>query len=43
MLSLKQAAMAVLFSTTNSGDLERLIDDGALFDWTIIEEAAKAT
>ncbi|MBI5128853.1 MAG: hypothetical protein HZA66_05380 [Rhodopseudomonas palustris] len=33
----------VLFSTTNSGDLARLIDDGALFDWTIIEEAAKAT
>ncbi|PPQ19406.1 hypothetical protein CV770_10385 [Bradyrhizobium sp. AC87j1] len=33
----------VLFSTTNSGDLERLIDDGALFDWTIVEEAAKAT
>lgn len=33
----------VLFSTANSGDLERLIDDGALFDWTIVEEAAKAT
>lgn len=33
----------VLFSTTNSGDLARLIDDGALFDWTIVEEAAKAT
>jgi len=33
----------VLFSTTNSGHLERLIDDGALFDWTIVEEAAKAT
>lgn len=33
----------VLFSTTNSGDLERLIEDGAQFDWTIVEEAAKAT
>jgi hypothetical protein len=33
----------VLFSTTNSGDLERLIEDRAQFDWTIIEEAAKAT
>lgn len=33
----------VLFSTTNSGDLARLIDDGAQFDWTIVEEAAKAT
>jgi hypothetical protein len=33
----------ILFSTTNSGDLARLIDDGALFDWTIVEEAAKAT
>lgn len=33
----------VLFSTTNSGDLARLIEDGAQFDWTIVEEAAKAT
>jgi superfamily I DNA and/or RNA helicase len=33
----------ILFSTTNSGDLERLIEDGAQFDWTIVEEAAKAT
>src|SRR5271169_4283579 len=30
-------------STTNSGDLERLIEDRAQFDWTIVEEAAKAT
>ena len=36
-------AANILFSTTNSGDLERLIDDGAQFDWTIVEEAAKAT
>ena len=33
----------ILFSTTNSGDLARLIEDGAQFDWTIVEEAAKAT
>ena len=33
----------ILFSTTNSGDLERLIEDRAQFDWTIVEEAAKAT
>lgn len=33
----------VLFSTTNSGDLARLVEDGAQFDWTIVEEAAKAT
>jgi hypothetical protein len=33
----------ILFSTTNSADLERLIEDRAQFDWTIVEEAAKAT
>ena len=33
----------VLFSTTNSGDLERLVEDRAQFDWVIVEEAAKAT
>jgi hypothetical protein len=33
----------VLFSTTNSGDLARLVEDRAQFDWTIVEEAAKAT
>ncbi|MEZ0169492.1 AAA domain-containing protein [Microvirga sp. TS319] len=33
----------VLFSTTNSGDLERLVEERAQFDWAIIEEAAKAT
>ena len=33
----------ILFSTANSGDLERLVEDGAQFDWVIIEEAAKAT
>ncbi|GJL98849.1 MAG: hypothetical protein DHS20C07_05290 [Methyloligella sp.] len=34
---------AVLLSTTNSSELARLIEDGALFDEVIIEEAAKAT
>lgn len=33
----------VLFSTVNSPDLERLNDEHAVFDWVIIEEAAKAT
>jgi hypothetical protein len=33
----------VVFSSTNSGDIERLIDERAQFDWTIVEEAAKAT
>lgn len=33
----------VVFSTTNSLDVERLLEDGAQFDWAIIEEAAKAS
>lgn len=33
----------IFCSTSNSGDLERLVDAGAQFDWVIIEEAAKAT
>lgn len=33
----------IVFASTNSGDLERLIEERAQFDWTIIEEAAKAT
>jgi hypothetical protein len=33
----------VVFSTSNSRDIERLGEDGAQFDWAIIEEAAKAT
>jgi hypothetical protein len=33
----------VLFSTTNSGDLARLVDEHTQFDWVIVEEAAKAT
>jgi hypothetical protein len=33
----------ILFSTTNSGDLGRLVEHRAQFDWVIVEEAAKAT
>lgn len=33
----------VIFASTNSADLARLLDEGARFDWTIVEEAAKAT
>lgn len=33
----------VVFASTNAGDLERLIEERAQFDWTIIEEAGKAT
>ncbi len=33
----------VLLSTTNSGELSRLVESGAVFDEVIIEEAAKAT
>ena len=33
----------VVFASTNSGDLERLIDERAQFDWSIVEEAGKAT
>lgn len=36
-------AANLVFATTNSGDLERLIDERAQFDWTILEEAGKAT
>lgn len=36
-------AANVVFATTNSGELERLIDERGQFDWVIIEEAAKAT
>ncbi|MBN2990469.1 hypothetical protein JWR97_02385 [Pseudomonas cedrina subsp. fulgida] len=32
-----------VFATTNSSELERLIEERAQFDWTIIEEAGKAT
>ena len=33
----------VVFSTSNSQDIERLIEDGAQFDWVLIEESAKAS
>lgn len=36
-------AANIVFSTTNSGELERLIEERGQFDWAIIEEAAKAT
>lgn len=36
-------AANVVFATTNSADLERLVDERGQFDWTIIEESGKAT
>jgi hypothetical protein len=36
-------AANVVFATTNSAELERLIDDRGQFDWSIVEEAGKAT
>ena len=36
-------AANLVFATTNSADLERLIDEHSQFDWTIVEEAGKAT
>jgi hypothetical protein len=33
----------VVFSTSTSQDIERLLEDGVQFDWVIIEEAAKAS
>ena len=33
----------LVFATTNSGAVEDLLDEGSLFDWTMIEEAGKAT
>lgn len=36
-------AANLVFATTNSADLERLLDERSQFDWTIIEEAGKAT
>ena len=36
-------AANVVFATTNSSELERLIEERAQCDWAIIEEAAKAT
>lgn len=36
-------AANIVFATSNSRDLERLYDERGQFDWTIIEEAGKAT
>lgn len=36
-------AANVVFATTNSGDLERLLEERGQFDWAIVEEAGKAT
>ena len=36
-------AANLVFATTNSADLERLIEERSQFDWSIIEEAGKAT
>lgn len=33
----------LVFATTAAGDLERLIDEKSQFDWSIVEEAGKAT
>jgi hypothetical protein len=41
--SLLVRAANLLFSTSNAGAIERLISDRAQFDWTVMEEAAKAT
>lgn len=36
-------AANIVFATTNSGELERLIEERGQFDWSIVEEAGKAT
>jgi hypothetical protein len=36
-------AANLVFATTNSAAVERLIEERSLFDWTIVEEAGKAT
>jgi superfamily I DNA and/or RNA helicase len=36
-------AANIVFATTNSGELERLIDERGQCDWAIVEEAGKAT
>ncbi|WP_252405707.1 AAA domain-containing protein, partial [Escherichia coli] len=33
----------LVFSTTNSSDLEKLISSSSDFDWSIVEEAGRAT
>lgn len=41
--SLLMRAANLVFATTNSADLERLVEERGQFDWTIVEEAGKAT
>lgn len=41
--ALVMRAANLVFATTNSADLERLIDEHSQFDWAIVEEAGKAT
>jgi hypothetical protein len=36
-------ASSLVFATTNSLELERLIDEKGQFDWAVVEEAGKAT
>lgn len=36
-------AANVVFATSNSRELERLVDERGQFDWTVVEEAGKAT
>jgi hypothetical protein len=36
-------AANIVFSTTNAAELERLTEERGQFDWTIVEEAGKAT
>ena len=36
-------AANLVFATTNSAAVERLLEERSLFDWTIVEEAGKAT
>jgi hypothetical protein len=36
-------AANLVFATTNSAAVERLIEEQGLFDWTVVEEAGKAT
>ncbi len=36
-------AANIVFATTNSAEIERLIDERGQFDWSIVEEAGKAT
>lgn len=41
--SIVMRAANIVFATTNSGELEKLIDEKGQCDWAIVEEAGKAT